>query len=166
LKKNRHLFISNKIQLLSGFFFLVLGSTVYVIDRSPHQVYFTRYFGIHLRLFDNDTHLLGPIGLQLPAFFHVLSFSLITGAFFNRDRWRYMAICSGWLLVNVCFELGQHYKSLAMKLTPDFFKHIPFLENTRAYFQKGTFDLYDMVAFFLGALAAYALLLITGRKSS
>jgi len=157
--------ILNKIQLLSGIFFLVLGSMVYVVDRSPHQVYFTRYFGIHLKLFDTDAHLLGSIGLQLPAFFHVLSFSLITGAFFNRDRWRYMAICSGWLLVNVCFELGQLYKSLAMKLTPDIFEHIPFLENTRAYFQKGTFDPYDMAAFFLGVLAAYGLLLITGKEA-
>jgi len=48
-------------------------------------------------------------------------------------------------------------------LTPDFFERIPFLENTRAYFLNGTFDAYDLVAFFIGGAVAYGLLLITGK---
>jgi len=50
-----------------------------------------------------------------------------------------------------------------VNLTPDFFQHIPFLENTRAYFLNGTFDVYDLAAFFIGALVGYGLLLVTGR---
>jgi hypothetical protein len=147
-------------------FLLLLGSLVYVIDRSPDQVYFTRFFGIHLKMFDAGTPLLGPLGLRLPAFFHVLSFSLITGSFFRSGNGRYLVICVFWLLVNTCFELGQKYKTLAVKLTPDFFQHIPFLENTRAYFMNGTFDVYDLAAFFIGAMAGYGLLLVTGRDST
>ena len=161
--KKHTIFIYSRTQLLSGIFLLVLGSLVYVIDRSPDQVYFTRYLGIHLKLLDSDPRILGSIGLRLPAFFHVLSFSLITGAFFSASKKRYLIVCLGWLLVNCCFELGQKYKSIALKLTPAFFEKIPFLENTRAYFLKGTFDIYDLAAFVLGALAAYGLLLITGR---
>ncbi|MBW2298131.1 MAG: hypothetical protein JRF32_11060 [Deltaproteobacteria bacterium] len=155
--------IHSRTQLLAGIFLLLLGSLVYIIDRSPDQVYFTRYFGIHLNLFDADTRLLGPLGMRLPGFFHVLSFSLITGAFFRSGKKRYLLICAGWLLVNCCFELGQKYKAVALKLTPAFFEKIPFLENTRAYFTNGTFDVYDLAAFGMGALAAYGLLLITGK---
>ena len=158
--------IHSRTQFLAGMFLLLLGSLVYVIDRSPDQVYFTRFFGIHLKMFDAGTPLLGPLGLRLPAFIHVLSFSLITGSFFRSGNGRYLVICVFWLLVNTCFELGQKYKPLAVKLTPDFFEHIPFLENTRNYFMNGTFDVYDLVAFFLGALTGYGLLLVTGRNST
>jgi hypothetical protein len=154
--------VYSRAQLLAGIFLLLLGSLVYVIDRSPDQVYFTRFFGIHLKMFDAGTPLLGSAGMRLPAFFHVLSFSLITGSFFRPGKHRYLCICAFWLLVNSCFELGQKYKTLAVKLTPDFFENIPFLENTRSYFMNGTFDVYDLLAFFIGGLAAYGLLLITG----
>jgi len=156
--------VHSRAQLLAGIFLLLLGALVYVVDRSPDQVYFTRFFGIHLKIFDTSAPLLGSLGLRLPAFFHVLSFSLITGSFFRSGKSRYLVICVFWLMVNCCFELGQKYKTLAVRLTPDFFEHIPFLENTRAYFQKGTFDVYDLVAFFIGGLAAYGLLLVTGRS--
>ena len=155
--------VHSRAQLLAGILLLLLGSLVYVIDRSPEQVYFTRFFGIHLKMFDGGTPVLGSLGLRLPAFFHVLSFSLITGAFFRYGKGRYLAICAFWLLVNTCFELGQKYKSLAVKLTPGFFDHIPFLETTRSFFQNGTFDVYDLAAFFVGALVGYGLLLVTGR---
>ena len=156
--------VNSRAQLLAGILLLLLGSLVYVIDRSPEQVYFTRFFGIHLKMFDGSAPLLGSLGLRLPAFFHVLSFSLITGSFFRYGRGRYLFICTFWLLVNICFELGQKYKDLAVQLTPGFFEHIPFLENTRAYFLNGTFDVYDLAAFFVGALTGYGLLLVTGRK--
>ena len=164
--KNEGSVIHSRTQLLAGVFLLLLGSLIYVIDRSPDQVYFTRYFGIHLKLWAADTRLLGALGLRLPSFFHVLSFSLITGAFFARGNMRYLAVCLFWVLVNVLFELGQKYKDLAVNMTPDFFKHIPFLENTRAYFLNGTFDGYDLLAFFIGALAGFGLLLITGRDGT
>ena len=154
--------VHSRAQLLGGILLLLLGSLVYVVDRSPDQVYFTRFFGIKLKMFDAGAPVLGSVGLRMPAFFHVLSFSLITGSFFRYGRGRYLVICAFWLLVNICFELGQKYKDLAVQLTPDFFKHIPFLENTKAYFQNGTFDTYDLAAFFLGALVGYGMLLITG----
>ena len=155
--------IHSRTQLLAGIFLLLVGSLVYVVDRSPDQVYFTRFFGIHLNMLNTGEPLLGAVGMRLPAFFHVLSFSLITGAFFKTGRGRYLAVCVFWLLVNSIFELGQKYKTQAVKLVPGFFENIPFLENTRAYFQKGTFDVYDLAAFFVGALAGYGMLVITGR---
>lgn len=158
--------VHSRTQLLAGIFLLLLGSLVYVIDRSPDQVYFTRFFGIHLKVFNTGAPLLGAVGMRLPAFFHVLSFSLITGAFFNAGKGRYLSVCTFWLLINSVFELGQKYKTKAADLVPGFFEHIPFLENTRAYFIKGTFDVYDLAAFFAGALAGYGMLLITGRTET
>ena len=58
--------IHSRTQLLTGIFLLLLGSLVYVVDRSPDQIYFTRYFGIHLKLFVADTQVLGSLGLRLP----------------------------------------------------------------------------------------------------
>ena len=82
--------VHSRTQLLTGIFLLLLGSLVYVVDRSPDQVYFTRFFGIQAKMFDAGTPLLGSLGLRLPAFFHVLSFSLITGAFFRSGKGRYL----------------------------------------------------------------------------
>ncbi|MCG6909008.1 MAG: hypothetical protein LJE94_02655 [Deltaproteobacteria bacterium] len=164
-KKEEQPFVHSRTQLLAGIFLLLVGSLVYVIDRSPERVYFTRWFGIHLKLWSAEAPLLGSLGLRLPAFFHVLSFSLITGAFFTRGKKRYLAICLFWVLVNGFFELGQKYKALALSLTPAFFEKIPFLENTAAYFKNGSFDAYDLLAFVLGGVAAYGLLLITGRRN-
>ena len=153
----------NRIQFLMGILMLVLGSLIYMTDRSPGSVYFTRFFGMHLKLLGPGIRVLGAIGLRLPAFFHVLSFSLITASFMSCSRKNFLSICTGWFFINCGFEMGQKYKQAAAGMTPEFFRHLPFFENTRAYFLSGTFDWLDILAAAAGGAAAYLTLLATRK---
>jgi len=154
----------SRIQFLIGILLLLVGSMIYVTDRAPEYVYFTRFFGIHVKLFGPDTGILGAFGRRLPALFHVLSFSLITASLVHASKKNYLSICAGWFLINCCFELGQKYKQTAIGITPIFFKHLPFFENTRSYFMNGTFDLLDILAAAIGAGIAYLILTATKIK--
>jgi hypothetical protein len=153
----------NRMQFLIGVLMLLLGSFIYATERHPDSIYFTRVFGIQLKLLSPDTHVLGAFGLRLPAFFHVLSFSLITAAFMSCSQKKYFGVCAGWFLVNCGFEMGQKYKLAAAGITPDFLKHLPFFENTRAYFLSGTFDWLDILAASVGAAAAFLIMLATKK---
>jgi hypothetical protein len=156
--------IENKIQFFIGLATLCLGALVYVTLRSPDQIYFTRYFGIHEPLIAIQSPILKTIGRSLPAFLHVFSFSLITASFFRYSKTTYTVICTGWLLVNCLFELGQKYKTQASRLVFDFFDKIPFLESTRNFFLLGSFDWLDVMAFVLGSVAAFLFLLVTTNR--
>jgi len=48
-----------------------------------------------------------------------------------------------------------------IRIVPDWFSTIPFLENTKNYFQYGTFDFIDLLAITIGALTAYFVLITT-----
>lgn len=151
----------NRTQLLIGIVALLLGALVYLTLRSPDKVYFTNLFGIHEPLFDIQAPILKGIGARIPAFLHVFAFIMITAAFFSFNKKAYITICSGWFLVDACFELGQKYKDLANRLTFDFFNEVPFLEATGNYFRRGTFDVFDLLAYAVGAITAYFVLSAT-----
>jgi hypothetical protein len=162
---NRPTVLANRLQFMIGILCLLLGSLVYVIDRSPDQVYFTKFLGINSRIIEVSPNVLGLFGKSLPAFFHPLSLILITASFFIYSRKKYIIICAGWLLVDLLFEAGQKYKDFAISLIPDFFNQIPFLEGTKNYFKYGSFDSMDVFAYGLGALAGYFVLIITSKRS-
>jgi len=164
ISDKKYSIIQNRKQLLVGILFLLLGSLIYVTDRDPAYVYFTRLFGIHLKLSGHGTNFLGAFGLRLPTFFHVFSFSLITASLISMNKKKYFAVCTGWFLMNCCLEMGQKFKQAATGVTPDFFDHFLFFENTRAYFLKGTFDWLDIVAAATGAIFAYLTLLSMGKN--
>jgi hypothetical protein len=162
-QKTAFVFIINKAQFFIGLAALCLGTLVYLTLRSPEQIYFTNYFGIHDRLFEIRSPILHMFGNSSPAFLHVFSFILITASFFTYSRKIYTAICAGWLVFDCAFELGQKYKIQASRMLFDFFDQIPFLENTKSYFLLGTFDLFDMIAFFFGTVMAFGVLMVTAK---
>ena len=162
--KEQPLIIVNKIQFFIGLSALCLGALVYLTLRSPDQIYFTKFFNIHETLYEIQSPILKTVGRSLPAFLHVFSFSLITASFFRYSKKTYAAICTGWFLVNCAFELGQKYKAQATKLVFDFFDKIPFLESTRNFFLRGTFDWLDLMAFVLGTAAAFLILIATSKQ--
>jgi glycopeptide antibiotics resistance protein len=61
----------------------------------------------------------------------------------------------------VLFELGQRHAIAASQMVPTWFGQVFILENMQNYFLKGTFDFYDLLASFVGAAAAYCVLLLT-----
>ena len=154
----------NKTQILIGTIGLLFGSLVYLIDRPPDQTYFVYSSPINISLFKIMPTLFASIGNNLPEFIHVFSFILITSGLIFCNKRGYLIICFSWFLVDCAFELGQRFSSWSLKVIPDWFAGIPFLENTENYFLEGTFDVIDLGAITFGTVMAYYALLATRKK--
>jgi len=155
----------NRVQILIGLAGLIAGLFIYLIDRPPEQTYFI-YRIAKISLYNILPDLFGSIGNYLPAFIHIFSFILITAGLLCRQKRGCLIICLSWFLVDCVFELGQKFNNLALKIIPDWFLGIPFLENTESYFLQGTFDVIDLVAIAFGAIISYLILLTTGIEES
>ena len=68
-----------------------------------------------------------------------------------------LCICSGFLLMNLFFKIGQNYKYAFAAQVPKWFGGIPLMENTGPFFLRGTFDVNDIFAMIAGAAAAFAI---------
>jgi len=154
----------NKRQILIGMSSLIVGTLVYLVDRSPDQTYFVFSSPFNISLFKTLPIIFGSIGNNLPAFIHAFSFILITAALVSCRNRGYIIICLSWFFVDCAFELGQKFTSLFPKIIPEWFAGIPFLENTENYFLYGTFDFIDLAAITFGAVMAYFVLLITNKN--
>ena len=103
----------NRSQVLIGLATLLLGSLVYLIDRSPDQTYFV-YRIINIDLHNILPNLFGIVGNSLPAFIHPFSFILITAGLISCEKRGYFIICLSWFLVDCAFELGQNFERDAL----------------------------------------------------
>lgn len=146
---------TNRMTYLTGLSVLFLGVLVYLIDRDPSRIYFLYIIGLNKTFYGSFPNFFGPFGSSLPSFIHVFSFSLLTAAFMKRGKKGCFIICISWLLIDTAFELGQKFHTIALTIIPDWFSGIPLLENTKNYFQYGTFDILDLTAIMLGGVAAY-----------
>ncbi|WP_455221312.1 hypothetical protein [Kaarinaea lacus] len=135
----------------------LIGVLVYSIDRQPAQVYFMSDW---MSLGDGKGSVFGILGQHLPTFVHVYTFILLTMALVvPADRYRkyLLPVCLGWFALDSLFEIAQ-LDAIGRKIAdwvPDWFAHVPFLENTASYFIVGTFDVLDLLSIALGTLAAY-----------
>ena len=154
----------NGVRILIGLAGLLVGSLIYLVDRPPDQTYFVYSSPINISLSNTIPNLFGVIGYSLPAFIHVFSFILITAGLILCQKRGYIIICLSWFLIDFAFELGQKYSTLPLKIVPNWFIKIPFLENSKNYFQKGTFDFIDLAATAFGALIAYLVILATSKR--
>jgi hypothetical protein len=151
----------NKLQVLLGAAALLAGALVYVVDRAPDETYFVYSTGVNISLHNILPNVFGPIGHSLPAFIHVFAFVLITAGVISCGKRGWLIICLGWFLVDAAFEFGQKYSAWTADHIPGHFSGIPILENTKAFFLRGTFDVHDFVAMAIGAITAYAVLTAT-----
>jgi hypothetical protein len=166
MKENLRAFnrLINISQIFIGFFVLLFGTLVYLVDRSPNQIYFIYKTSINISLHNILPNLFRSIGNCLPSFVHVFSFILITAGLMHCKKRGCLIICACWFLTDVVFELGQKFKSLSSTMVPDWFSGIPFLENSKNYFLSGTFDYSDLTAIAIGTLLAYFILTITNKR--
>jgi len=141
---------------------LIVGSLIYLIDRPPCNTYFVNFIGISL--YNSLPNIFGSIGNYLPTFVHVFSFILITASFLPSRKRYYLVISLSWFLLDCIFEVGQKFNNFSSKIIPDWFVEIPFLENTKNYFQYGTFDYFDLLSIAVGAGFAYFALLMTMKR--
>lgn len=152
----------NKIQLSIGVIAMLIGSLVYLVDRSPEETYFVDKFlyknGIS---FDAIPNLFGSLGSNLPTFIHVLSLILITAGLLNCQKNGCIIVSISWFFLDCTFELGQKYNSLPLKIIPNWLVGIPCLENSRNYFLLGSFDIFDIVSIAIGAILACFILFFT-----
>jgi hypothetical protein len=151
----------NILQLLIGLGVLVLGTLFYYFCRSAEHTYFLKFLAANSHVHQFQSTLFTRLANSLPTFVHVLAFILMTAAFTASRKKGYVAVCLAWFAVDALFELGQGFGGLIVPFIPDWFSHYPFLENTRDYFLRGSFDYLDLASIALGSLAAYTLLLIT-----
>ncbi len=153
----------NRVQILLGLGGLTIGTLVYLIDRPPEATYFIYFSRIKISLYGVLPNVFGAIGNSLPDFLHVFSFILLTAGLLSWRRRGSLVICLGWFSIDFIFELFQKFNAFPLRIIPEWFKGIPFLENTGNYFKQGTFDLLDLIAISLGTVAAYFVLLATNK---
>ena len=156
---------SAKIQTAAAVTALFIGVFVYSLDRQPESVYFISSW---MALGDNINPFFGAIGDQLPTFVHVYAFILLTMAVVSTTRKYALPICLFWLIIESLFELAQItvIAQWIAERVPEWFHGIPFLENTAAYFIRGTFDILDLCSIAAGTLAAYLTIVLSNRRIS
>jgi DNA-binding beta-propeller fold protein YncE len=139
---------------------LFVGLLVYLLDRQPAHTYFLSHA---LTPAYAPYALFGVAGNYLPAFLHVYAFMLLTVAIAGSSNARLIRIGAAWFVIASLFEFGQHpaVSPLFTASLPTWFAHIPVLDNTAAYFLKGSFDLLDLLAIALGTATACITVLLT-----
>jgi hypothetical protein len=153
---------ANKLQVLIGAAVLLIGGAlVYVVDRAPDETYFVYSTGVNISLYNILPNVFGLLGNSLPAFIHVFAFALITAGVVSCGKRGWLIICFTWFLIDSAFEFGQKFSTWTVNFIPGSFESIPILENTKAFFLQGTFDVHDLVAMAIGAITAYAVLTAT-----
>ena len=143
---------------------LWVGLFVYLTDRPVGEIYFIWKANIPATFFQGFPDLFRGLGGSLPSFLHVFSFSLLTAGLFPCRRRGWAVLCAVWLFVDCLFEVGQKYPAWTSAMIPRWFEAVPFLENSRNYFFRGTFDYLDLVASVAGAAAACSVLYFTSKK--
>jgi hypothetical protein len=140
---------------------LLAGVAVYAIGRAPGSggvVPFAGYF------WQSGQRSFTPFFGSFPSFAHAFAFSVFMALVLPwRPAW-IAASCALWAVIDVAFEIGQH-PAVVAKL-PAWMHQVTGFDRLRQYLTSGTFDLLDVVAAVLGAIAAYGLLSRAGRFES
>ena len=147
---------SNLPQILVGVGGLSLGALVYLFGRSPESYAFGVIVRDYLGLMRSHGLFFGGLSDNLPSFAHVFAFSLMTAGLLSPKRKGTLLICLLWFLIDTAFEIGQGLKPVSLAILPEWFQVHEFpMANLQDYFRCGTFDIGDIVAGLLGALAAF-----------
>lgn len=129
---------------------LALGAWVYVVERPAAATPFFSSINLSHRL----PALLGVVGNCLPTFAHTFSFSIFTALIMGATGRAVFWGCLTWLLVGVAFEVGQH-PNISSILS----EGLALPVSLKAYFVSGTFDVFDLLSIFGGAIFAYLILI-------
>lgn len=156
--------MTNYKQITVGLAGLFAGTAVYLISRPFHSVYFLHGLKSSERYFHSFPNFFGAFAHNAPAFFHPLSFSLVTMGLLAQTRKSRFMICLFWFSVNILFEVGQNVSLQVSHFIPHWFEQVPLLSNTKNFFLFGTFDICDIIAIFLGSVVAFAVSELTSEK--
>ena len=147
---------TNIPQILVGIGGLSLGALVYLFERSPESYGFGVIVRDYLGFKRPHRLLFGVLADNLPSFTHVFAFSLMTAGLLGPRRKGNLLICLSWFLIDAVFEIGQGLKHISLAIIPEWINvHALPMANLQEYFRCGTFDIRDIAAGLLGALAAF-----------
>jgi hypothetical protein len=147
---------ANIPQILAGIGGLCLGALVYLFGRSPESYGFGLIVRDYLGFIHPHSPLFGFLADNLPSFTHVFAFSLMTAGLLGPGRKGTLLICLMWFSIDTAFEIGQGFKTISLAIIPEWIKVHPVpMADLQEYFRCGTFDIRDIVACLLGALAAF-----------
>lgn len=139
---------------------LAVGALIYMTDRpSGHAALLPSALAL------GTGALFGAVGRWLPSFVHPFGFSLLSAAIAAPAPRPAYGACVAWWLVNLAFEAAQHptLRPLVVRSWHEVAGHGVPTRLLPNYLARGTFDIGDMVAATLGALAAALLLWIVHR---
>jgi hypothetical protein len=147
---------TNIPQILVGIGGLSLGALVYLFERSPESYGFGIIVRDYLGFIRPHRLFFGVLADNLPSFTHVFAFSLMTAGLLGPRRKGNLLICLLWFLIDTVFEIGQGLKPISLAIIPEWIEvHALPMANLQEYFRCGTFDIRDIAAGLLGALAAF-----------
>jgi hypothetical protein len=138
----------------------LIGSTVYLFDRSGSDIYFIPAWW---QFADGTPGLFGALGHNLPSFAHTCCFILLTSALLTPWGIAPLSICLTWCAVEVSLELAQ-VDLLANKILavlPPWLADWPVLENIPGFFSRGQFDPFDLIAIGLGGAVAWLIIVLS-----
>jgi hypothetical protein len=150
-------------QMGIGILLLFAGALEYLTGRPLDSTHLANAADLLSRFVTGLPDIYGGLGPYAPDFFHPLAFSLMCMAFFQSRQARAWS-CVFWVSVNVVFELGQRNGIGMIASLCGYFERLPLLQLAARYFGNGTFDPYDLAAFCVGGLAAFALGELTSAK--
>ncbi len=159
-KKQKTTFIIKKygtcIRFCTGMIALFIGSLEYFLSRPSDSSYvgmwFRKFFGEQPLRAD----IFGFLSGVIPDFVHPFSFSLLTMTLYPlADKKNIKVICFFWLIVDVIFEFGQLIDHKSTETLYGIFSKNIVSKIMLNYFASGTYDHFDIVAIFLGCIAAY-----------
>lgn len=147
---------------------LALGAFIYGHDRPPQAAWLLPAWLQSAGA--GSVRWLGSAGDWLPSFLHAFAFALLTASVVappvpaprharavQRTPRGVVAACIGWWLVDSAFELGQHpdLSHAIAEALPAAWARIPVLDHVGSSLTRGTFDLADLAAIAVGAVAAF-----------
>ena len=158
--------IINKCQLFLGIVSLLAGSWEYLANRPWNTTYFLSKFSFLEKYFHKLPGIYGSLGGNVPEFFHVLAFSLLSASVASQNRRNRIIICLFWFGVDFSFELGQKYPALIHEYFTQCFSDTYIIGLLDAYFRQGLYDKFDLLAIMLGSVTFLLLAELTSKKQS
>lgn len=138
----------------SGLISLLLGVSVYLLDRDWNSVLFLTSFSTWQPAVIG---WLGPLGLSLPSLFHAYGFAIFIIIALGGRRVSALFGATGWFGIAVLLEALQSEPAGSFFLTtPHFFSTSMFGSAVEAYVVNGSFDIGDILAAAIGCIAAGA----------
>ena len=135
---------------------LLLGALEYLLGRPANSTQFGEIVQKFTGSFHANIQIYGELGKILPDFVHPFAFALLTMSLFpGAGRIIRGFICILWLVIDLSFEIGQHFGQQISELIGTLIPDGRISGLLSDYFVNGTYDRMDIVAICSGIMFAF-----------